>query len=464
MWDGACPLNLLIADCLNPDAYKQLNMSRLHLAVSSLPLSELYNQVFRNMELYRNWEIQLKGVPIRDNSLSNLLATAVKALDYQASFYVLSPTFHLIDSCTVNMAIDRITNRLQDKQCLNDHQITFLLNRPEKENASSYATEPVLENGSLKGYLLIVNDYGTIIPTRFIHLLLSLISAHMSAASAFVPESCRELNALLTDIILFTPKDVDPLQQRLEKLPYPLQPSIRFLLVSQAATEDPAWNLFSELKTIFPNCNSTIYDGSVVILLSGNNFLFQPAFDTTALESTLKKYNAYAITSNAARFIRGLRIVYRQSKDMLSILPVVNINHGKRHAYFDDIREYYRVHLCATYLKEYYNNKLVYLLHPLVLELMRYDDAHDSDLCEFAFSFAQNNGSIAKTAENTNLHRNTVYNKLNRIRELFGIDLNDSAIQRELLFSSQVVRCAQTEGHSNDRWIYYRESRYLASF
>lgn len=82
---------------------------------------------------------------------------------------------------------------------------------------------------------------------------------------------------------------------------------------------------------------------------------------------------------------------------MLSILPVVNINHGKRHAYFDDIREYYRVHLCATYLKEYYNNKLVYLLHPLVLELMRYDDAHDSDLCEFAFSFAQNNGSIAKT-------------------------------------------------------------------
>lgn len=463
-WDGRGCLNLLVCNCTDPESYKQLHLNSLNLAISSLPLADLHNQLLSFLHQYRNWETQLNSIPLQKESLGLLLKNAVSLMEQQISIYILSPTFQLLKSCVSNPMADHITPHLHTTEgCLTEKQIHFLTSCMSEEEMSVCINEPILNHNELKGYLLITANQDIHISKVFLELLLHRIIDHMASPSVYIPEESQTLITLLSDILLITPEDVKPLEQRLKKLPYPLQDNIRLLLISRQDKTEPLWNLAAELRPIFYNCNLAPYHNHIVILLSGKSFLFEPEFDSSAFEAVLTKYDAYGIISNSTRFIRGLRIVYMQSQDMLSVLPSLNITNGKRYAFFEDISEYFRVHLCVSYLDDLYGpNKFVYLLHPVVIELLRYDDAHNTDFCDFAFAYANNDCSIVRTAEFMHLHRNTVYNKLTRIKELFDTDLNDSILQREILFSGQVVKYAKIkEGNDHYSPIIYCETRYL---
>lgn len=451
VWDGKSYLSLVVAGCTDPGRYKEA--SRLNLVVSSLPLAELHNQLFNNLHLYRQWEKQLDGVPVSDGSLGRLLGAAVSTLDFKVSLYILSPAFRLVESCVVDKSTDRIIRRLETGGFLTDAQANFLLESVLEEKKAVYRTEPVMGDNDPLGYLVIVKDTDARLPECFIKVLLRFIAAHMTKTEGFISASNRELVQLLSDIFVFMPKDVDAIHRRLQSLPYKLDQCIRFVLVAPATEDRPLWLLASELKNVFPGCNIAPYDKHVVVLLSGPNFLYHPEFDEGTFETLLKKYDAYAIISKAGRFIiRGLRTLYIQSKEMLELLPAMDITGGKRHTYFEDISEYYRVYLCASSTMEHYgHDRVIYLGHPAVTELMRYDNIHGSDMRDFVFSYITNDCSILKTAEATHLHRNTVNNRLNKIKEL-GIDLSDSSLRRELLFSCQVMRYAERAKHTHDRF------------
>ena len=467
VWDGRSCLNLVVANCQDPHLYDQLNLENINLVVCSVSLPELHNELLLCLNLHQKWEACLSTVPVREGSLGHLLATSVTLLDKKVSLYVLSPTFNLVDCCAVNKFSDKLIQRLQSKDNLLEKQAIFLTMDTGEEKAAIYSTEPIMDQDVLKGYLLIVRNQDIPIPKCIVRLLLRCIIDHMAGSAAFVPAEYQELISLLSDILLFTPQDVDPLYQRLKKLPHPLHPNMnmRFLLVSRGTGDAPLWSLAAELKTIFPNCNLTPYDRHVVVLLSGPELLSRPNFDPAALDAVLKKYGAHGVFSIPVRFIRGLRVAYLQAKEILRLLPSLNLTGGKFHGYVSELFEYYRVHLCVSYLDEFYGkNRLVYLVHPVVIALMRYDDANGTDFCDFAFAYAQNDCNIVKTADATQLHRNTVYNKLKRIKELFDIDLNDTSLQRELLFSSQVIHYARfNDSRKRDHLIFYQEPRYLSN-
>ena len=455
VWDGKSYLNLVVAACTDPRRYKEA--SRLNLVVSSLPLAELYNRLFNNINLYHWWEKQLETVPVSDGSLGRLLRAAISVLDFKVSLYILSPAFRLVESCAVDKSTDQITRRLETGGYLTADQVNFLLDSMSEEKKTVCRTEPIMGDNDLLGYLVMVEDTDARVPEGFIKMLLRFIAAHITKTAGFIPFGNRELVKLLSDIFVFMPKDVDTIQYRLKNLPYKLDKYIRLVLVARSTEDRSLWKLASELKNVFPRCNIAPYDKYVVILLSIPNLLYRPKFDEDTFETLLKKYNAYAIISQATRFILGLRTFFIQSKQMLELLPLLDITDGKRHTYFEDISEYYLVYLCDSCMMEHYgHDRLVYFAHPAITVLMRYDSVNGTDFCDFLFSYINNDCSILKTAEAMYLHRNTVSNKLNRIKELFGIDLNDNFLRRKLLFSCKIMRYAERVKHQmlypDDLW------------
>ena len=81
----------------------------------------------------------------------------------------------------------------------------------------------------------------------------------------------------------------------------------------------------------------------------------------------------------------------------------------------------------------------MYLVHPAIIELTRYDAEHRSDLREVLYRFLLCDRSLAKTADAAFMHRNTVLNKITKVESMLGIDLNDARLRQKLILSCQII-------------------------
>ena len=75
-----------------------------------------------------------------------------------------------------------------------------------------------------------------------------------------------------------------------------------------------------------------------------------------------------------------------------------------------------------------------YYLHPSIRLLQRYDDSHNTSLIETLRVYLLNSNSQIETARELDIHRSTLLYRINKIKEISGLDLADS----ETLFHLQL--------------------------
>ncbi|MCD8224146.1 MAG: helix-turn-helix domain-containing protein [Clostridiales bacterium] len=91
-------------------------------------------------------------------------------------------------------------------------------------------------------------------------------------------------------------------------------------------------------------------------------------------------------------------------------------------------------------MEEHGHNDIVYLMHPSIIKLARYDVAHKTNLRDLLFYYLLCGCSLNRTASLMYMHRNTVMNKLNKINEIIGIPLDDGFVRHRLIISCLVYR------------------------
>ena len=87
-------------------------------------------------------------------------------------------------------------------------------------------------------------------------------------------------------------------------------------------------------------------------------------------------------------------------------------------------------------------------LHPAVQMLEEYDKKNDSGLLETLKTYLESGSSIKLTSEKLFLHRNSVLYRLNKIRELCGIDPDDRDTAFRLMFSFKIIRMLKALGRA----------------
>ena len=80
------------------------------------------------------------------------------------------------------------------------------------------------------------------------------------------------------------------------------------------------------------------------------------------------------------------------------------------------------------------------LCHPEAIRLFKYDNDNNSDFLSSLYMYITEERSIAAAAKKMNIHRNTLIYRLNRIRDIFAIDLDDNAQRFHLIWSYQVLK------------------------
>lgn len=201
--------------------------------------------------------------------------------------------------------------------------------------------------------------------------------------------------------------------------------------------------VLTELEELFPDSNTAIYEGSIVLLLSRPNRAFQPrpVFDTNAFTKLLQKYNAFASISNATSRRPLLRTHYIMTKRILALGRKLYPDSRERIYYFEDFAEYFMIDLSITSFSNLFgHDDIVLLMHPDAVKLVKYDRESNSNLLEFVYHYCLNNCNIVQTAKSAFMHRNTAASRLAKVHELIRADLENGEIQQRMIFSYKVHR------------------------
>lgn len=80
--------------------------------------------------------------------------------------------------------------------------------------------------------------------------------------------------------------------------------------------------------------------------------------------------------------------------------------------------------------------------HPIMKKLMEYDAENQTDYTNVVVAYVTSNKSVNKTAEALFMHRNTVYQRITKIQDQFGIDFSDHNLVTQIHISALAMQCA----------------------
>lgn len=206
-------------------------------------------------------------------------------------------------------------------------------------------------------------------------------------------------------------------------------------------TAVPYGHIMRQLEEVFPQCNMLVYENAVIILISFEERSMRIQFDGAKLHALLEQHGAYIGISNATRNRAMLRTLCIMAKDTVKLARVLRSDLKDRIFLHENYSMYNIIHLCASRFQEIHgHDDLIYLIHPSIVEIARYDQKHNNNLLEVLYQYLLNNRNLTQTAKALYLHRNTVIKKVGKLTKIIGADLDNGELQSRIMFSCQFVR------------------------
>lgn len=330
----------------------------------------------------------------------------------------------------------------------------------ERQNGYIFGLIPVSRKSSVRGYLFACSN-GRKSILRNILFVLAPVCYDMLEKDEAESQGEDSFQVLAMQFLGDQPGDMEKLEMRLRHLKNPpkkFKRSIVIRFVDEDGKVPPLHpqnlrKLFQELHRFFPNDHMALINECIYIMTSEE--ILDTALhiqDAEKFEELLCQYRAFAMVSNASYNLKGVRILATQCYQVLPIAVAVRINEEKdKHLLtFERYAPYYIIHLChKSAAEEMGSDDIIYLCHPAINILTRYDRAYHQNLRDTLFSYLMNDRSIARTSEKMFIHRNTAIYKLNKIQELISDALDNPYTRHQLILSCMIIRYIEEYQHAS---------------
>ncbi len=241
-----------------------------------------------------------------------------------------------------------------------------------------------------------------------------------------IQNEVRENYEFLIDLLDGNPVEKDNLVQRLEIMSWFIDDPKIVINITTLSSNIILKPLILILKRTFNDCFIFEYQNNTIIIInlkiiSHNSFL-------KLIKPLLKQSNSYCGVSYEFSNIEDIKTHYDQSVIALKYCS----------------KQIGEIYFCKDYALEYFysftkSQIKVNIIHPGLLTLKKYDSFNQSDLFDTLYHYILNERNLVKTASILCMHRNTLLYRLNRIKELTDIDLDDSYTRELLLISFNLI-------------------------
>lgn len=435
----------------------RLPSSKPHnLIVSTLDIIDIYNRINIIIESYHHWTNSLMEARCTGKNLQQILALASDMI--QSQIYILNPGYRIIAKNGKLFHSDPLSTELENNGYLSFETSIGLNTRSHSKHAANNYKKIVIEQ-TVYHLCEIRRDYSlfaiALLPENpnaakldFQYLITDLAEIIENFLSIHLDDAHNQdiyCVSFISDIVEGHLKSMSEIQNRIRFLPYPLKDFLCFIRIhfDEKGMEKPPYDyVMQELQTIFPQTNMALYQNDIVILYSQKE---RPQnrldFDYDKFEILLKNCNAYAGISNSSRHLERLRTLYLTASATVRLGRAFHRKECFERIFaYEDYSMYYIIDLCAQqYMETHKNNDLIYLIHPSIIKIGRYDAQHNTNLREVLYFYLLCGCNLGRTAKAMYMHRNTILNKLNKINEIIQIPLEDGYTQQRMLISCMIA-------------------------
>lgn len=187
----------------------------------------------------------------------------------------------------------------------------------------------------------------------------------------------------------------------------------------------------ARLEEMFPGCLSVEYDGSLVLLVSGETEEIPLRDDLEMLAHDFSMNSLAAGVSASFTDLGEMSRYYQQSVKALEFGWNIRSRGGLFR--YSDYAIYHALELCTKHLD------LRDLCHPGLLKLQESTDPVDRDLFQTLYLYLLHMKDVGKVSSLLNIHRSTLFYRLNKLKQVMDVDLDDGETVTQLLFSFKLI-------------------------
>jgi len=175
--------------------------------------------------------------------------------------------------------------------------------------------------------------------------------------------------------------------------------------------------LRNELEQKIPNSKAVVYDDRIVLIISYDDKQSYKS-EIKRIKGFLKSYDLYAGMSRCFDRLEEVQEHYTQSLNALRLGMLLN-----KEEYFYPYEEYAIYHFAEACSGVEHLKKNC---HPSLQKLIEYDSENNTDYARTLYTFIVNSKNITDSAKALNIHRNTMFYRLEKIESIMDIDINNS--------------------------------------
>ena len=297
--------------------------------------------------------------------------------------------------------------------------------------------------GQVTGYLVVLACYRSLGPEDE-----QLLGAFAKAISIAKRIEHNESNLIstraeaLVERLLATPVTngaVIELTRRINQLK--LLPGNEFVLVSVRMDEQKAGGIplnyyRNQLQLVFNGAHVFSHESDLFCLIrctEPSRMAYLPENMYRSLERFLSENSFYAAISRVFPDLSFIKKAYRETDAALRLAKHLNLEYKLHH---------YERNMAFYPLLAYESEEEVRdLCHPGIMRVYEHDCQRGSDLLHTLDVYFANNLNISQTTAELNLHRNSLYYRIEKIEELIGRELGkDSKLDFQLQYSILVLK------------------------
>ncbi|ACB84607.1 PucR family transcriptional regulator [Natranaerobius thermophilus] len=264
-------------------------------------------------------------------------------------------------------------------------------------------------------------------------LLCDVISSEMQKNNLFRNFKGVMYESLILDLLDKRVNDRRIMEERLKSSQW--EPSDYYKVVTINVPKDNTTShivnyLRDRIERLIPFCKSVCYEGNIVLLLD-----FKETDDIENIDRKLKDFlnsnNLTAGVSFTFNDLMKLGIYYNQSVNALQFGETLDTKGPL--FYFESYYIYNLLSEVST------RQNLSSYCHPAIYKIIAYDKTNGTDYYKTLYEYFLNCNNITMTAKKLYIHRNTMAHRLEKLKEITGLNFDDGEQCFRLFLSYKIL-------------------------
>jgi|GEM_PF-343357 len=247
-----------------------------------------------------------------------------------------------------------------------------------------------------------------------------LVAIEMEKTDFFKSNKGVMFNYFLADLLSGKVKSPKAVEQRSRYLNWKLFEWFRVVVVvdhREALSGNKVQQIGALIRQIVPDCRWTFYQKNLVVLVSRPDYKVFKQKEIESLEDYFRDNGLSAGFSNPFSDIMDVLRFYKQA--LRAVETGIFVSRGRGVFHYSDMMVFYAAKNIAKH------DNLEEFCPSVVATLQDYDAKHDTPLLETLEKYLLYVGNPVAAAKALNIHRNTLLYRVNKIKELAQVDLDN---------------------------------------